>query len=747
MMPAYNVARRLRAAAPPPKASPGDFSVEIGTTLKHYRILSSLGEGGMGVVYRAEDTRLGRQVALKVLRPDLTVNRDRLQRLEREARAASAISHPGVATLYDIHHEGETVFLAMEFVEGKNLRQLLDDGPLPSSVLLDCLVQVSEALGAAHRKGIVHRDLKPENVMAADSGFYKILDFGLARMTLREDSGGDPLSELTQMLTLSRNFTSDGQVSGTVAYMSPEQIQGEAVDARSDIFSFGILLYELATGASPFKGKTLLATYHAIVHEEPPPITSLRPGAAPELDRIAARCLAKAPGERYQTTADLVLDLRALKRESDSGSWRQSGRTVRPDAAAGAARRPFLRARNAWIAAAGAALIFVSLYMFLPRGPEFPEPAPFEPAVLSGAAPAWGAPGAISDTASASFMAARNRIAVTPFANRSGDPAADWLSQGLPEMLTTDLARVPGLQVISSQRLQDLIQAAGRGEMKDLDPGAATQLGRYAGAGVVVNGSIFKEGGSYRIDAQAYDTATGEVLTAHRAEGTDLFKIADELGSGLKKGLQVGSPGKGGPPLVATSSPDAYRLFSEGQKLYQAVRFPEAAEAFRGSLRIDPEFASSQLRLGMSLLLSGKSEEGIGWIRRAAGHADRLPERERVLAGAIQEAFTPGEDGKKTVFIQQLSDRYPQDPESLFWRAEALSGRVGGRFDAIRILHQALDQNPNDALALTALARHLEELGLKQDAELILQDFQKRRAASSGGVQPPAAPLPPPLKP
>jgi TolB-like protein/tRNA A-37 threonylcarbamoyl transferase component Bud32 len=745
MMPAYNAAGRRLAAAPPPQASFGDRFVEAGTTLKHYRILSSLGEGGMGAVYRAEDMRLGRQVALKVLRPDLTVNRERLQRLEGEARAASAISHPGVATLYDIHHEGETVFLAMEYVEGKNLRQLLDAGPLPLPQLLDCLVQVSEALGAAHRKGIVHRDLKPENVMAADSGFYKILDFGLARMTLPENSGGDPLSELTQMLTVSRNLTSEGQVSGTVAYMSPEQIQGETVDARSDIFSFGILLYELATGTSPFKGKNLLATYHAIVHEEPPPIASLRPGAPQELNRIASRCLAKDPGGRYQTTADLVLDLRELKRERDSGSWRQSARTAGPGA--GAARRPFLRARNVWIVAGGAALIFVSLYLYRPRGPELPSGAALVPAEASRATPAGGAPGAIPGADSASFTAGRTRIAVTPFANRSGDAGADWLSQGLPEMLTTDLARVPGLQVISSQRLQDLLQAAGRGEVKDLDRGAATQLGRYAGAGVVVNGSIFKEGGSYRIDVQAYDTATGEVLTAHRAEGTDIFKIADDLGSGLKKGLQMGAPGKGAPPLVATSSPEAYRLFTQGLKLYQGLRFPEAAEAFRGSLRIDPEFASSQLRLGMSLLLSGKAEEGIGWIRRAAGQADRLPERERALAAAIQEAFSPGEGGKKMVFIQELSDRYPRDPESLFWRAEALSGREGGRFEAIRILHQALDQNPNDALAVTSLARRLEELGLKQDAQVILQDFQKRNSAPPGGVQPPAAPLPPPSRP
>jgi TolB-like protein len=356
--------------------------------------------------------------------------------------------------------------------------------------------------------------------------------------------------------------------------------------------------------------------------------------------------------------------------------------------------------------------------------------------------------GTVPAAAPASLAPGRSRIAVTPFANRTGDPGADWLSQGLPEMLTTDLARVQGLQVISSQRLQDLLAAAGKGDLKELDRGASTQLGLYAGAGVVVNGAIYKAGARYRVDAQAYDTTTGEVLAAHRAEGTDIFRIADELGSGLKKGLRVESPGKGGEaPLVATTFPEAYRLFNQGLKQYQGARFTEAEQAFRGSLGIDPDFASAQLRLGMSLLLSGKTDEGLGWIQSAAGRADSLPERERVLAAAIQEAFSPAAGERKTVLIKALSERYPQDPESLFWRAEALSGSRGREVEAIRILRQAVDRNPNDALAVTSLARHLEELGLKQDAEVILKDFQERTAPPSGPAPPPPVPVPPSSKP
>jgi serine/threonine protein kinase/tetratricopeptide (TPR) repeat protein len=704
--------------------------VETGTTLKHYRILSLLGEGGMGAVYRAEDTRLGREVALKVLRPDLTASAERLARFEREARAASAVSHPGVATLFDIHHEGETIFLAMEYVEGKTLRELLLGGRLPLPQVIDCAAQVSEALSAAHRKGIIHRDLKPENVMAADSGFYKILDFGLARMALREDSGAGPMAQLTQALTLSRNLSSEGQVSGTLAYMSPEQIQGEAIDARSDLFSFGTLLYELATGVSPFRGKNLLATFHAIVHEQPPSIGSLRPDAPPELDRIAARCLAKDPRDRYQTAADLALDLRTLKRDSDSGSWRQPSPAVSQGAATAAVRpgRPSHWIRNASIVAGGAALILASLFIYRPRGPE--------PEIEAGLLP--GPPSRASLA-----PADRSRIAVTPFANRSGDPRVDWLSQGLPEMLTTDLARVPGLQVISSQRLADLLSAAGKGEVKDLDQSARTQLGRYAGAGVVVNGSIFKTEGGYRVDVQAYDTATGQVVTAHRAEGKEIFKIADELGTALKKGLQVGGPKEASFPTVATSSPDAYRLFSEGMKFYQGTKFPEAADAFRRSLAADPDFAPSQLRLGMSLMLSGKREEGVRWIGRAATQGDKLPERDLILSEAIQSAFHEQKDPKAPALLEKLTERYPNDPESLFWQAELRSAQEGSRFEAIRILHQAVDQDPNDALAVSALVRHLKELGLEKDAAAILADFQKRTTQAGALPTPPPSVAPP----
>jgi len=413
-----------------------------------------------------------------------------------------------------------------------------------------------------------------------------------------------------------------------------------------------------------------------------------------------------------------------------------------PDLAVGTARGLFLRPRTGWILLAAAGLVIVSLYFLYLGGPR-------GSGIQAGSGPWAGAeilpgvaPSPPARTSTSLPAPSGRRIAVAPFANRSGDSGADWLRQGLPEMLTTDLARVPGLQMISSQRIQDLLAAAGKEAVEDLDRGASAQLGRYAGAGVVVNGTIFKVGKTYRVDVQAFDTATGEVLTAHRAEGTDLFKIADELGAGLKRGLQLGAPGQGGPQLVATSSPEAYRFYSEGLKEYQALHFAQATEAFRNSLRLDPEFASSQLRLGMSLILDKQVEAGMRWVRRAAGRPERLAEREQALASMIEDAYTPGRREKMTA-PEELSDRNAKDPEILLWRAKVLMQQDGKHVEAIRLLHKALAQDPNDALAITSLVLQLQELGMSQDADAILQDFRKRSGASVGNPQPPRPPLPP----
>ena len=285
----------------------------ISKTLSHYEILEEISRGGMGVVYRARDVKLNRDVALKVLRSDLVVDDERKRRFVQEAQAAAALKHPNIAVVYEIDDVDDVTFIAMELIEGQNLGDLLARGRIPLSRALTLLVEIADALSAAHEKGIVHRDLKPANIMVTEDGHAKIIDFGLAK--LLELPGG----ESSKMATLVKGDTRDGQVMGTLSYMSPEQARGQAVGHRTDIFSFGIVLHEMLTGELPFKAESAAEMPHAIIHDAPAPLGAAVSGvSARELERIADKCLAKDPEERCQTAKDLFIDLRRVKRDSES---------------------------------------------------------------------------------------------------------------------------------------------------------------------------------------------------------------------------------------------------------------------------------------------------------------------------------------------------------------------------------------------------------------------------------------------
>jgi tRNA A-37 threonylcarbamoyl transferase component Bud32 len=287
-----------------------------GRTHSHFRILAKIGEGGMGVVYRAEDEKLRRPVALKVLPPDLVGNEERRLRFLREARAAAAVNHPNIATIYEVGEDDGVVFIAMELVEGKTLRALLGGRPLPLKTTLKIAVEITEALSRAHPLHVVHRDLKPDNIALDADGHVKILDFGLAK--LLEDHPGSQSADLSRLHTISGEMTQAGRILGTAAYMSPEQARGESVDARSDLFSFGVVLYEMATGQVPFQGRTNTDTQSAIIRDRPVPAVEVNPDTPAELQRIIDVCLEKDPDERTQHADQLAVDLRKLKRTTDT---------------------------------------------------------------------------------------------------------------------------------------------------------------------------------------------------------------------------------------------------------------------------------------------------------------------------------------------------------------------------------------------------------------------------------------------
>ena len=339
-----------------------------GTVLGHYRIISPLGKGGMGEVYAAEDTKLHRTVALKILPPSVAADPERRKRFEREAQAVAALNHPNIVTIYSVEEAGGVVFLAMEAVDGRTLKETLESGPIPIDAMLRIAIAVSDAMAAAHQRGITHRDLKPANVMVTPDGRVKVLDFGLAKV---RDVDREGVGELPTRLK-GDDLTGEGHIIGTVAYMSPEQAEGKSVDPRSDVFSFGVMLHEMAAGERPFKGDTDISVISSILKETPRSITDIKPDLPADLARIVRRCLSKDPTRRYQIATDLRNDLEDLKQDLDSG---KGPAPVTPPAARRAT--VFGRGRNAWIAAGGLVILAAAagLFFWLTRNP--PPPATF----------------------------------------------------------------------------------------------------------------------------------------------------------------------------------------------------------------------------------------------------------------------------------------------------------------------------------------------------------------------------------
>jgi len=669
--------------------------------IKHYEVISRIGEGGMGVVYRVRDTRLGRTVALKMLHPQLAEDDERIRRFEREARIVSAMSHPGIATLYDFDREGDTAFLTMELVEGPTLRELLQNGPLDTDTILECAVQVAETLVAAHKEGVIHRDLKPENVMMAASGYYKILDFGVARF----DDLPQPEAPSDTKSPTRTWATAAGGLVGTVAYMSPEQALGKAIDARSDIFSFGSLLYELITGKPAFSGVNAIAIAQMICSDAPDPIRPIRPDLPGGLELVVDKCLAKDPSERYQTAEELASDLRTLRLDSLSGS-----RKVSDLHAAGG-----LRAKRRRQIFAGVAVGVLVLVGFFAGSRLLKRPAP-EPGVGE----------VVEQARPAAAMTAKPRIVVAFFENNSGDEESAWLSSGLAEMITTNLARSDDLEVVATQRIYDLLAVAGEREPRAMDRSMAPELARWAGADIVIGGSVFKIGDNYRIDAQAYDTASGTVTAAHTVEGDELFAMVDELTDGLRAGLSVGTIEEPTLEIVTTSSEEAFKRYARGRQLHENLMFEEAADEFRESLEADDGFALAHLRLAMSLLADDDEETALPHIDKAAEQVDRMPSAERLMTLALHSFYREGDLEAGTRHLEQLAREHPGERDTYVLWARVLADLSNQPLRATSRLRQAIELDPGNLQAIAALASQLVDLGEVQAARVILEEAKRR---------------------
>jgi tetratricopeptide (TPR) repeat protein/TolB-like protein/predicted Ser/Thr protein kinase len=582
----------------------------IGRRLSHYEIVEELGRGGMGVVYRAIDTSLGREIALKVLPDDLVHDKARRDRLLHEARAASLIEHPHIAVIHEVGEIDGVAFIAMELIRGEKLSDVLSRGPLPPKHAIDLAIEIGEGLGRAHDKGLIHRDLKPANVMITEDGHAKVIDFGLAKVL-------EPVTQDASTASVRGPRTDSGVILGTAAYMSPEQARGLRVDPRSDIFSFGVMLYEMLTGRAAFQGGTSLDTMHAILTLPMPPLPAIGGFPTDRLDdirRVIDKATAKDPKDRYQGVKDVVVDLRASRRLLESSP---ASAVVEPALAAGRARP---RRISTTVIAGVLALLAAgaAAWWFSRRG---------EPAVPRSGKPA---------------------IAVLYFENHTGDASLDWMRTGLADMMVTDLSQVREIEVLGTDRLYQILAELRRADDRTVAPDVIDQVARRAGVDTLLVGSYIKAGDAIRINARLQEAQTGRVVTSERVEGpgeASLFSLVDELTRRIRTQIVslagppaplISKPATGATPAldrdladVTTSSIDAYRAYVEAMSFHERGLYSQAIGPLKRAVEIDPQFAMAFAKLAVVHSNIGLLEKRDEYAKRAVDLSNRLTTRER----------------------------------------------------------------------------------------------------------------------
>jgi serine/threonine protein kinase/Tfp pilus assembly protein PilF len=563
------------------------MTIPRGTRLGHYEIRSLLGEGGMGEVYLADDLNLHRPVAVKVLRANLITNEDRLQRFQREAYAASSLNHPSILTIYEIGAEKEYHFIATEFIEGESLGQRLDRGPIELLEVLEVGIQVASALAAAHAAGIIHRDIKPDNIMLRRDHVVKVLDFGLAKLS---EQARAALDAEHQQVT-----TTPGMVMGTARYMSPEQARGEAVDARTDIWSLGVVLFQMSTGHLPFTGKTMSDVLAAVIQTDPPPLTSYVTDLPDELDRIVTRTLHKDPEKRYQSIKDLGLDLKTLKLHLKfETELRSSGGAKRSTPAElGAKQRVTKPGSTPTDRGAGhirtAAESLASKIRRHKRGALL---------ILSAAALLTIAAVYFAYTRySARGKAGITSLAVLPFVNASNDPEKEYLSDGISESLINQLSQLPGIKVIANTSSSKY-----KGKNADL-----RDIARALNVGAVLTGKVSQHGDELSISVELVEASDQTHLWGEKynRKATDMLavqaEIASEIAAKLRLRLTVGQQKQ-----VATGeqvNPEAYELLLKGRFYHSrggAENRKKALEYFNQAIAVDPAYALPYAELSNS---------------------------------------------------------------------------------------------------------------------------------------------------